>query len=82
MIRATKGTSLDRWVDGWMDFGKPQGIQKLLKIAKLASAAHLGFPCDLGDDFGTILKGFGWIFGKILVGFLKFLESIRGNKHD
>ena len=58
MIRATKETSLDGWVDGWMDFGKPQGIQKLLKIAKLASAAHLGFPCDLGGRFWNDFKRF------------------------
>jgi hypothetical protein len=35
MIRATKGISLDRWVDGWMDFGKSRGSLKLPKLAKI-----------------------------------------------
>ena len=61
----------------WLDFGRPRGLQKLLKIIKKRFRAvfgvRLGFGCDFKSDVGAILEDFGWILGVFWKDFNGFL---------
>ena len=50
----------------WINFQRPPGSKKLLKIEKNrvrgAFGTHLGFQNDFGIDFGSIRGDLGWIF--------------------
>ncbi len=50
----------------WLDFGRPQRLQKSIKNRKNrvrdGFGTRLGSSIDLGPDFGAILVDFGRIF--------------------
>ena len=54
----------------------------MFKIAKNWSrggfGTRLGFPYDLGSDFGAICGDFGWIWGRLWNDFWIFVEVFRG----
>ena len=58
MIRATRGRSLDIWVDGWMDLGKTWGVRNYQKSKKIVCGTHVGFPyCRERRLNGLFLQG-------------------------
>ena len=63
MIRATKGTSLDIWVDGWMDLGKPWGVRNYQKSKKKLFVGPMwDFHTIWRMIFERFLKVLGWTF--------------------